>query len=264
MRRTCPTGTANPCPLCPAGYVYMTSNGNSTREARVLQLRQRMHNGFATSAQYTFSHSFDDAAMAGGGAAGVIAQNWLNLSPERGPSSFAQRHAVSATAQYTSGIGLGGGTLRGGWVGTLVKGWTFVFTPTAGTGLPETPIYSRVVQGTGVIGIRPDATGISAYSPVSGRNLDPAAYIAPLEVQWGNAGCNSIVGPAQFSFDASMARSFNPKGTFNSIDFRFDATNALNHVTYPSWNTTVTNAQFGLPVSANGMRVLQATVQMRF
>ena len=32
------------------------------------------------------------------------------------------------------------------------------------------------------------------------------------------------------------------------MDFRIDATNALNHVTYPSWNTIVNSAQFGLPI----------------
>ena len=264
LPNTYPTGAVNPCPLCPAGYTYMTSNGDSTREAGMLQLRRRMHNGFAASAQYTFSHSFDDAALGGGGGSAVLAQNWLNLSAERGPSSFDQRHAVSATAQYTSGMGLGGGTLLSGWVGTLVKGWTFVVAPTAATGLPETPIYSQVIQGTGVIGIRPDATGLSVYSPVSGRDLNPAAYTAPPPGQWGNVGRNSIIGPAQFTLNASMGRSFNPKGSFNSIDFRFDATNVLNHVAFPSWNTTITNAQFGLPMSANAMRVLQATLRVRF
>ena len=261
LPNTYPTGAVNPCPLCPAGYTYMTSNGNSTRDSGTLQLRRRMHNGFAASAQYTFSHSLDDAAL---GGSAVVAQNWLNLSAERGPSSFDQRHAVSATAQYTSGMGLGGGTLLSGWVGTLVKGWTFVVTPQAGTGLPETPIYSQVVQGTGVIGIRPDATGASVYSPVSGRNLNPAAYAAPPAGQWGNAGRDSIVGPPQFSLNASMQRSFNPKGAFNSFDFSFNATNALNHVTFPSWNTTITSAQFGLPMSTNAMRVLQASLRVRF
>jgi hypothetical protein len=264
LPNTYPTGAVNPCPLCPAGYTYMTSNGDSTRESGTLQLRRRMHNGFAASAQYTFSHSLDDAALGGAGAAAVVAQNWLNLSAERGPSSFDQRHAASATTQYTSGMGLGGGTLLSGWVGTLVKGWTLVVTPQAGTGLPETPIYSQVVEGTGVIGIRPDATGISVYSPVSGHSLNSKAYAPPPVGQWGNAGRDSIVGPPQFSLNASMQRSFNPKGTFNSFDFSFNATNALNHVTYPSWNTTITSAQFGLPMSANAMRVLQASLRVRF
>jgi hypothetical protein len=260
LPNTYPAGAPIPCATCPAGYTYVTSNGNSTREAGQIQVRRRMHNGFATSAQYTFSHSFDDAALGGRGQGGsVIAQNWLNLSAERGPSNFDQRHAVSATAQYTTGMGLGGGTLLSGWLGALVKGWTFVTTATAGTGFPETPVYSAVVVGTGVVGsIRPDATGISAYSPVSGRNLNPAAFEAPPPGQWGNVGRNSVTGPAQFTLNASMGRSF------NRYNLRFDATNALNHVTYPSWNTTITSAQFGLPMAANGMRVVQATLQVRF
>jgi hypothetical protein len=49
-----------------------------------------------------------------------------------------------------------------------------------------------------------------------------------------------------------------------SLDLRVDATNALNHVTFPSWNTTVTSEQFGLPNPANAMRSLQTTVRVRF
>jgi trimeric autotransporter adhesin len=43
-----------------------------------------------------------------------------------------------------------------------------------------------------------------------------------------------------------------------------DATNALNHVTFPSWNTTVTSTQFGLPNPANAMRSVQTSVRLRF
>jgi hypothetical protein len=63
-----------------------------------------------------------------------------------------------------------------------------------------------------------------------------------------------------------MGRSFTV-GDRHSIDVRFDATNALNHVTFPNWNTTVTfptNPQFGLPSSANQMRVIRANVRLRF
>ena len=43
-----------------------------------------------------------------------------------------------------------------------------------------------------------------------------------------------------------------------NTDLRFDATNALNHVTYTAWNTTIDNAQFGLPAAANAMRSVQS------
>ncbi len=260
LPNTYPIGAANPCPTCPAGFAYLTSNGNSTREAGMIQLRRRMHNGFAGSVQYTFSRSFDDAALGGRGQGGsLIAQNWLDLSAERGPSNFDQRHLLSVQGQYTTGMGVGGGTLLRGWTGALAKGWTFVTQITAGTGLPETPVYLTAVQGTGVTGtIRPDATGVTLNPTGAGRYLNPAAFRAPAAGQWGNAGRNSIAGPAQFGLNASMAR------TFDRVDLRFDAYNALNHVTYPSWNTTVTSAQFGLPTTANAMRSLQATLRVRF
>ena len=74
------------------------------------------------------------------------------------------------------------------------------------------------------------------------------------------AGRNSIVGPSQFIMNASLGADL--RGEY--CDFRFDSTNVLNHVTYPSWNTVVSSAQFGLPVTANAMRSLQATLRWRF
>jgi len=52
----------------------------------------------------------------------LIAQNWLDLSGERGLSNFDQRHTVNATLQYTTGMGVAGGTLVGGWRGAAFKG----------------------------------------------------------------------------------------------------------------------------------------------
>ena len=72
-----------------------------------------------------------------------------------------------------------------------------------------------------------------------------------------------LTGPGQFALDASMGRAF-PFRDHGSIDLRFDATNALNHVTFPSWNTTVTSAQFGLANPANAMRSLRANLRVRF
>jgi len=266
LPNTYPLGAANPCPSCPAGFLYVTSNGNSTRESGQAQVRRRLHNGLMASVQYTFAKAIDDSTLGGRGQGGtLIAQNWLDLSGERGLSNFDQRHTANATLQYTTGMGVTGGTLVGGWRGAALKDWTFVLQPTAGTGTPLTPIYLATVSGTGVTGsIRPDYTGAPLYGASSGRNLNPAAYTAPPVGEWGDAGRNSITGPAQFAMNASMARTFRVTDRWNA-DLRFDATNVLNHVTYSSWVTTVTNsALFGLPVSANAMRAMQVTLRMRF
>jgi hypothetical protein len=264
LPNTFPTG-ANPCVGCPTGFAYVTSNGNSTRESGQLQLRRRMHNGIAASLQYTYAKAIDDAALGGRGqGTAVIAQDWLNLAGERGLSNFDQRHLLALQMQYSTGMGVGGGTLLSGWRGAMFKEWTITTQISAGSGLPQTPIYVAAVQGTGVTGsIRPNYTGASLYDAPEGFALNPAAVAKPLPGQWGDAGRNSITGPAQFSLDASLGRTFRLGDRLNA-DLRIDSTNALNHVTYQSWNTNINNAQFGLPTAANKMRMAKIGLRVRF
>jgi hypothetical protein len=289
LPNTYPIGAANPCPTCPSGFVYQTSSGDSTRQAGQVQLRRRLRNGFTASLLYTYSKSLDDDSLLGGlghvTASGpgstdsastgaptqapappspAIAQNWLDLHAERSLSTFDQRHLLNLQVQYTSGEGVGGGTLMSGWPGRLFKGWTVLSRITAGTGLPETPVYLAAVPGTGYTGtIRPDLTGAPIYSSPAGVHLNAAAYAAPMSGEWGTAGRNSITGPDQFSLDCALARSFRPSARFY-VDARVDATNLLNHGVFTSWNTTVNSAQFGLPLAANPMRSLQASLRLRF
>ena len=291
LPNTYPIGASNPCPLCPTGFVYQTSGGDSTRESGSIQLRRRLRAGFTANLQYTFSKSIDDDATLGGQgpvpaggvaptvAAATIAQNWLNLRAERGLSTFDQRNLLNAQIQYTTGMGIGGGTLLGGWRGTLLKEWTAAATIVAGSGLPQTPIYDATVTGTGVTGpIRPDRATGSIYAGSSGHFLNPSAFAAPQPGQWGTAGRDSIIGPGQFTFNGSLSRTFRVGKRYN-LDIRADANNLLNHVVYTSWNTTLNpitnpgsnsvftpdlNPIFGLPAAANTMRMLQITARLRF
>lgn len=290
LPNTYPPGATNLCPACPSGFTYFASNGNSTREAAQIQLRRRLESGFTATLQYTFSKAMDDDSMLGGQgavtpqssteapwlmtgaaqagaspqAAAVIAQNWRDLAAERSLSSFDQRHLLSAGLQYTTGMGLGGGTLLSGFRGTLLKEWSFLTQISVGSGFPETPIYLAPVPGTGVTGsIRPQATGAPVDAAPPGLSLNPAAYTAPPPGEWGSAGRYSITGPAQFSLDASVGRTFRLRGKYH-LDFRIDSTNALNHPTFTGWITTINSAQFGLPAAVSPMRSLQTTLRLRF
>ena len=265
---TYPTGAVNPCPACPTNFYYMTSNGNSTKESGQVQLQRRFHNGISATVNYTFSKAIDDAALGGsgsiqGGGAGttVIAQNWLDLAAERGLSPFNQKNLLTFNMQYTSGVGVKGGALLSGWRGLLLKRWTVLSTISYGSGKPETPVYQgATLAGTAINGpIRPEYTGIDLYSAPAGRFLNPAAYIAPLPGQWGNAGRNSIIGPDLFTLNASMQRTFE-----DNLDLRLDATNALNHVSFPSYIVNASSSQFGLAGQPTGMRSVQLTLRWRF
>ncbi len=271
LPHTFPNGALNPCPACPTGYLYLSSNGNSNRHSGQIQLRRRLRSGLTASAQYTFSKAIDNAPLMAGtqmlalGQGGpAVAQNWLDLKGERALSNFDQRHQLTVQSQYTTGAGVRGGALLSGWRGAVFKEWTFAAQMTVGSGLPQTPTYPTAVRGTGVTGsIRPDTTGASIHAAPPGLRLNPAAYRAPAAGQWGNAGRNSITGPSQFDLNASLGRTF-PWGDRYNVDLRVDARNVLNHVTFQSWNTTVTNVQFGLPYRPNPMRSLQTTLRLRF
>ena len=61
LPNTYPAGAVNPCPACPAGFVYLTSNGRSSATPGQFQLRRRLRNGLTATVQYTLSKATDDA-----------------------------------------------------------------------------------------------------------------------------------------------------------------------------------------------------------
>jgi hypothetical protein len=260
LPNTYPAGGVNPCAACPAGFTYLLSGGNSNRHSGTIEVRRRQRNGFQASVLYTYAKAIDDAGISGG----LIAQDWLDRRGERALSNFDQRHQVVVQAQYTTGMLAGVGGFWDSWRGPLFKQWTITGQMTAGSGTPLTPVIIGPVPGTAITGsMRPDVTGAPVYVAASGGFLNPPAFAAPAAGQWGNAGRNTITGPGQFGLNASISRTFRVNERI-SMDLTVNATNVLNHVTFPRWNTTVNSSQFGLPTSANSMRTVQPSLRVRF
>ncbi len=262
---TYPAGAVNPCPTCPSGFRCLISDGRSIRHAGQVQLRRRLRNGFTSSIQYTLAKSMDNAGSFQGATISeqALAQNWLDLEAEYARSNFDQRHQVVAQVEYTTGAGILGGTLLDGWKGTLLKDWTFVSQITTGTGTPLTPIYFAPLARTGIIGAtRPSLTGES-LDRVDNYYVNPLAFAPPAPGEWGTAPRNAFVGPAQFSMNASMARTFRV-GERISMDWRLDATNVLNRVTFSGVNTQINSTLFGLANRTNDMRRLRTSFRFRF
>ena len=134
---------------------------------------------------------------------------------------------------------------------------------TAGSGLPVTPRYLTSVPGTGVTGTIRASVMTRPGRCRPGTSSNPARYVPPAVGEWGTAGRNSARGPAQFSLNASVGRSFS-LGDRKTLDWRVDATNAINRVTYASVNALVGSPQFGLPNRASPMRKLRMTLRWRF
>jgi hypothetical protein len=265
LPNTYPSGAPEPCATCPSGFVYLTSGGHSMRDAGVFTLRRRLASGFTATATYTLANAMDDGAtfsntsVAPGSLA--VAQDWLDLGAEWGPSAFDQRHLLSVDMQYTSGVGLTGGTLVDSWWGTLFKDWTITAQLNAGSGMPVSPMYFVAVPGTGTVGVRPSLTGVPVSPVEAGSYANAAAFTAPAPGTWGTATRNSIRGPATASFDMSFARVFRfPRRM--TLEWRVNAANIVNRVTFVSIDRIVGSPQFGWPTATNQMR--RITTSFRF
>lgn len=261
LPNTYPSGTAGiVCATCPRGFVYLMSGGSSNRHAGTVEIRRRQRNGLQASVQYTYSKAIDDAGLGGSS----IAQNWLDRQAERALSNFDQRHVLAVQGQYTTGTFTRVEGFWSGWRGKVFREWTLTASMSAESGRPLTPVIVAPVRGTGITGpLRPDVTGTPVHLEQNGGFLNALAFAEPAAGQWGNAGRNSIIGPRQFSLNASLTRTFRIHERIN-MDFRVEANNVLNHVTFPDWNTTVGSSQFGYPTRANAMRTLQPSVRVRF
>jgi len=242
----------------PSGYIYEMSNGDSVYHGISGQLQRRFRNGISANAIYTYSKAIDNA---------VQAQNFLDTAAERAVSATNRTHVANFNWQYSTGVGRAGGTLVNGWKGALLKDWTFTNAISIGSGRPLTPTVGGVratTTGTGITGAqRADATGLPANAAPSGETFNYAAFAIPALGQWGDAGRDTITGPMTFSLNASLGRVFRI-GERHSIDLRYDVTNALNHVTFTGFNTTVGSNNIGLLSGPSAMRAMTATIRFRW
>ncbi|HZU24454.1 MAG TPA: hypothetical protein VFA04_02975, partial [Bryobacteraceae bacterium] len=96
-----------------------------------------------------------------------------------------------------------------------------------------------------------------------GAFFNTAAFAPPPPGLFGDAGRNTIPGPSLFSPNLSLARYFS-LGERRRLEFRVDARNFSNTVSYTGIGTVVNATNYGLPTSAAAMRTVTGTVRFRF
>ncbi len=247
------------------GFTYDQSIGDSTFNALQARLVRRFNHGLSITAFYQFAKSIDDSSTFGG-AGNTVAQNWLDLTAERGLSSFDVRHEFQTNLVWTSPAGSSRSRISAdSFAGRLLKDWQISGSITAQTGNPLTARVlgntAQLAQTGGTGSERADATGEPIESGSGFFNLN--AFTVVPAGQYGNAGRNTIPGPGTFALNTALARSF----TFaerRRLEFRVESNNVLNHVNYTSLYTVVNAVNYGLPSAAGQMRTLDAVVRFRF
>ncbi|HEV3078280.1 MAG TPA: hypothetical protein VGY66_00815, partial [Gemmataceae bacterium] len=94
--------------------------------------------------------------------------------------------------------------------------------------------------------------------------FNPAAFVAPGQYKYGNAGRNILRGPRYSDVDFSAAKTLHIMERAQ-IQFRFDATNALNHTSLGIPNTSIGGSTVGqITGAALSGRTLQLGARLSF
>ena len=129
---------------------------------------------------------------------------------------------------------------------------------TTGSGLPFTPVSFAPWPAPASSACARGSPACPSQPVSDGSYVNPAAYAAPLPGTWGDAGRNSIRGPAQFSLDASVARVFRLRGRLN-LEWR--SRRPTSSIASRSRRSTPSSRarSSAMPTLANPMRRLQTT-----
>ena len=247
------------------GFTFDEPVGNSTFNALQLRTIRRFNHGLSFNVFYQFAKSIDDSSTFGG-AGNTVAQNWLDISAERGLSSFDVRHELQTSFVWTSPVaGPGSHIAPDGKLGRLLKDWQLSGNIAVQSGNPLTARVlgntAQLAQTGGIGSQRAEATGQPIDSGSGNFNLN--AFTVPPSGSYGDAGRNTIPGPGVFSLNLGFARSFN-LAERKRLEFRFESNNILNHVNYTNLYTVVNAVNYGLPSAAGAMRTMSAVVRFRF
>ena len=278
-------------------FMYQNSVADSEANAGSIRLRKRLSNGFSIGGIYTFSKSLDNASSIGAGATSSasrsglggggtgagggptastgtgtsnVAQNPLDLSAERGLSSFNQTQKLTADFLWELPFGqdkrwLSGKTPMRAFFGD----WQWSGDWTIASGLPFTPRFlglpGEIITGTNGT-LRPNLVpgqSISLPNPSIGEWFNTAAFVAPPAGQYGDVRRNSIIGPGTILFDMAFTKVI-PMKEGRVLEFRGQATNIFNTPNFTTIDTSVTSPTFGRVTAVGGMRQITMTARFRF
>lgn len=228
------------------GADITTSNGSSFYNAGYVSVRKQMTQGLMLQANYTWSHSMDDAGLA---------QEYIFFNPTDGfnlhrdytNSYFDRRHVVTGFFVYDLPFGGKSRFRTGNFVDKIIGGWQVSSAITASSGLPYKMYnYNSCAElGDGYLtqcaGWIP--TGPGAYANFSRHNLpdgtvqvfsNPTAvgssYRAPLFSD-SRMGGTPLVGFPRWNMDSALTKTTQITERV-SFGLSLQAVNVFNHMEF--------------------------------
>ena len=256
---------------------YSAINGNyfdgySNYDSMQLSFTKRFSQGLSFNTNYVWSKMMSNYDSSGWGSRNGTnsIQNSFDRNSTYSLSNFDVPQNWKGSLVYALPFGKGRKILNhGGVLNALIGGWQLsslflyqsgnVFTPTMNSNSTNSQAnsqYPNVVLGTPLY---PTNKTIAQW-------FNPAAFVSPGQYTYGDMGRNILRGPRFSDVDFSAGKTvLFPKWERGQIQFRFDATNALNHSSYGIPNSAIGGSTVGLITStASSPRALQLGARLSF
>jgi len=132
----------------------LESRANSNYHSFQARFQQRLTQGLAALASYTWARSLDNASNFFSSTGDPnFPQNSYDVRAERGRSNFDVRHRLSASYSYDLPFGKGRAHLaNAGWISTILSGWQSFGIVTFQSGRPCTVALAAPGKWTYVVG----------------------------------------------------------------------------------------------------------------
>ncbi|MBV8896292.1 MAG: TonB-dependent receptor [Acidobacteriaceae bacterium] len=210
---------------------------NSNYNSLQVKLQKQFSRGLDFLLTYTYGKALGNSEGAGG-----FADNY-DVRASYGPMSWDREHTVTFTHNWDLPFGRNRHWTLGNNViaDTVLGGWRLSGVHSIGSGLPFTPTVANApLANTNYNYVVADVIGNpSVSSPNANLWFNPAAFSEPqTPFRNGDAGRDSLRGPALYLFDFSLSKNLIPSERFR-LELRADAFNAFNHVNLALPNSTV-------------------------
>jgi hypothetical protein len=217
---------------------YLCNCSDNNYHSLQTKLTKRFTKGYSLLATYTLQRIRNHGGD----------QVFWDRDLEYGAPSWARTHlfTLATTVELPFGKGKKYLSDASGFTEALVGGWQFNAAANIASGRHLNVEYRDAGQDRDVGPNRPDVIGdITEGGGSKDRwfNVTPigsagSAFSRPAPGTFGNMERGSLTGPGMWNVDASLFKRFRFTDTTN-LEFRIEATNVFNHVTWGDPDTTI-------------------------
>ena len=239
-----------------ADILFIESQARSSYHGLQLSAVRRHARRLSFRGAYTWATSQDDtSAFLATDGDDNTPQNSRDLAAEWGPSDYDVRHRFVGSVTWDLPDG----------DSPLLNGWQTSVVFTAQSGRPFTPRVSFDNSNTGNIGggtFAYDRPNVVPAGTPGAVTYDGQSFAVAPQYTFGNAGRDSLTGPAYAALDAVVAKRM--RFGDNTLELRLEIFNALNRANYQIPDSFVDRPTFGQSLVAFPARQMQLAARFVF